>query len=330
MKISRLTKGLVASLALLVGIMSGRADYSATILADNPIHYWPLAESATNQAAADLGNPGGNPGTYTDQNNVGGITLGQSVTPTLIGDTCATFSGANGVFVNAGLFHPGDNMTVEAWVKVGTSPGGNIRSVLARWDGSYELDVDQSNFGRLVVENDDGDTAVVSSLTPLIPGQWHHLVGIFDQGVAAVYLDGVLGATNLLGGVLNDLGNNTPDQVLIGNTRNGNTGNGWYGSIAKVAVYNYGLTPQQIQTHYTNGVPNVAPALAQQPAVLVQWPSLPGTFRLQVTSSLSSPNWTTPDASSALTPDGVTLEQVFTPSTLVQFFRSVSTNAVQP
>ena len=327
---NKLTIGLVASLALLAGITSVRADYSAIIIADNPVHYWPLAESSTNQAAADLGNPGGNPGTYTDANATGGLALGQPTTPTLIGDTCAKFSGANGIFVDAGLFHPGDNITVEAWIQVGTTPGGNIRSIIARWDGSYELDVDGNNFGRLVVQNDSTVTAVVSSVTPLIPGQWHHLVGVFDQGVASVYLDGVLGATNALGGVLHNIGNNTPDRVLIANTRSGSTGNAWYGSIAKVAVYGYGLTSLQIQSHYTNGVPGVAPALARQSAVLVKWGALPGNYALQTASSLGSPNWAGSDASSALTPDGTILEQVFAAPAVDQFFRSVSTNAVQP
>lgn len=327
---SKLTLGLVASLALLAGAMSVRADYSAVIIADNPIHFWPLAESSTNQAAADLGNPGGNPGTYTDANATGGLTLDQPTTPTLIGDTGASFSGANGIFVDAGLFNPGDNMTVEAWVQVGTAPGANIRSIIARWDGSYELDVDGNNYGRLVVQNNSTVTAVVASVTPMIPGQWHHLVGVFDQGMASVYLDGVLGATNALGGVLHNIGNNTPDRVLIANTRSGSTGNAWYGSIAKVAVYGYGLSPQQIQTHYTNGVPNVAPALDRQPAVLVQWLALPGSCALQTASSLSSPNWAAFSASTPLTPDGSTLEQVIPASAANQFFRTVSTNAVQP
>jgi len=326
---NKLSIGLVAALAILAGVTSVRADYSAIVLNDNPIHFWVLGESSTNQPAADIGTPGGNPGTYTDLNNVNGLLLGQPTTPALIGDTCASFDGLNGVFVDVGLFYPGASVTVEAWVKVGVGAVGNIRSIIARWDGCFELDVDGNNYGRFIVRNDTNGIATVSSLIPLIPGQWHHVVGVFENGVVSVYRDSVLGGTNALGGSLQNVGP-SPDRVLIGNTRTGSTGNVWIGDIAKVAVYNYGLTPQQVLTHYTGGVPGVAPVLTQQPALTIRWPSLPGNYSLQAADSLSNPNWTSTAATPVLTPDATAFEQVIPTASAGQFYRTVSTNAIQP
>src|SRR6266404_2992446 len=107
--------GQVASLILLGQVTSALADYSSVILADNPIHYWRLEESITSQPAADTGATPTNAGVYT-----GGVTLGQPTAPTLLGGTCALFDGANGTFVDLGLFHPGDSASFEAWVNMAT------------------------------------------------------------------------------------------------------------------------------------------------------------------------------------------------------------------
>src|SRR5438132_1993159 len=144
----RLSLGLVASMILLGEATSVLAYYSSVVLADHPIHYWRLEETLTSEQAADAGSPGGNPGRYT-----GGVTLGQTTEPLIIGGTCAAFDGANGSFVDLGLFHPGDSATFEAWVNLATDASTTVKAVIARWDGSYELDTNGVDVGYIVVMN---------------------------------------------------------------------------------------------------------------------------------------------------------------------------------
>src|ERR1700722_14388606 len=54
---------LAAATALMLAAASGRADYQSTVLADNPIGYWPLSlydANATNGIATDLSGNGDN------------------------------------------------------------------------------------------------------------------------------------------------------------------------------------------------------------------------------------------------------------------------------
>ena len=131
--------------ALLGVIVPG--DYAQTVMADAPIHYYRFEETSAAQPAADLGTPGGRNGIYT-----GGITLNQSTAPMELG-SAARFNGSVGTFVNLGNFHPGNSVTIEAWVQLdpsaASSPG--YHAIIARWDGSYELDFAPGDVPNLVV-----------------------------------------------------------------------------------------------------------------------------------------------------------------------------------
>jgi len=91
---------------------------------------------------------------------------------------------------------------------------------VARWDGSYELDIMTDERSQLVVRNPGGGIGSGFSPSTISRARWHHFVGIFSGGVATLWIDGVKGADLNLGGVLQNAGP-VPDRVMIGATRDG-------------------------------------------------------------------------------------------------------------
>ena len=76
-------------------------------------------------------------------------------------------------------------------------------------------------------------------------------VGVFDAGQVTVYLDGVAGApVSTVTAVLQNAGP-VPDRLLLGATRTGMVPNSfnWTGLLDEIAIYDYALTPAQIQAY---------------------------------------------------------------------------------
>jgi hypothetical protein len=262
--------------------------YSANVLSDAPIHYYRLGESSTTQPAADAGTPGGRNGTY-----LGGITLGQPTAPLQLGNA-ARLNGSPGTLVDLGLFHPGNAVTLEAWANLDPADTQSYHIVAGRWDGSYELDFAPGEFANFNVRRDGNGFGQAIGAAPSSRGQWHHLVGIFSAGIATIYVDGVKGSEQNIGGVLQNAGP-SPDRVMIGATRSGTVNSfNWMGLIDEVAIYSHPLSPDRILAHYHAGLP--PPLLTINAAGEISWPALPAGSVLQVTESLTEPVlWRTDD-----------------------------------
>jgi hypothetical protein len=259
------------------------ATYSAAVLAASPIHYYPLNET-NGTTAADLGSLATSGGVYD-----GGITLGQPSGAGLLG-LAPHFDGKPGTFVDLGLFHPGDSVTVEAWVNLDSdAPVGTFNSFVARWDGSYELDFAAGEVANLWVRNDSNATGDAAAASSAARGQWHYIVGEFSGGVASIWVDGVKGSQGNTGGVLQNAGP-TPDRVLIGATRDGTINSfNFKGFIADVAFYDHALSSGQIRSHYNTVTLSSAPTLGIQRAVMLSWPTFPPGYVLQAASNAAGP-----------------------------------------
>ena len=91
------------------------------------------------------------------------------------------------------LFPGGDELTIEAWFKPASFPGGH--PPIAR-KGS----VPESGWGfdtpggkiRGFVYTAPGDPAVTQGATPMKVGTWHHLAMVYDGSEIRIYLDGEL------------------------------------------------------------------------------------------------------------------------------------------
>ena len=284
-----------APVALTVGAAPVYGSYFETVSWDLPIHYYPLDETAAG-IAIDYGTSAGPGGT-----DLGGITPDQAALSPYLG-RCRHFDGTAGTFVDLGLFHPGNAVSVEAWVRLDSdATRDGWSAIVARWDGSYELDFNShgSDLGNFVVRNDADAVGIPAAPAPSAREQWHHLVGVFTNGVATVYVDGVQGAVVNMGGVLRDAGP-LPDRVLIGATRDGTIpGGAWNfkGFIDEVAIYDYALSAGQVRAHYRAPL-NVSPKRMLPPTPtangwLLRFEGLPGyTYRLQRTTVLGG-SWDT-------------------------------------
>ena len=257
------------------------ASFKEAVVADKPIHYYPLDET-NGTVAADLGSQASGGGTYT-----GGITLGQPLALTQLGKAAAFFDGQDGSFVDLGLFHPGNSVTLEAWANMATDAAANYKAIVARWDGSYEMDANPTDVGNLVIRNETDAFGLVATAKAFQRGQWYHIASVFDNGVLTIFLNGEQGTSQTIGGVLQDLGRNTPDRVFIGATRTGVFC--WRGSIAQVAIYDKGLSAAQIRAHYRAALPAEGPTMSIERAVVVSWPNFPPGYTLQSASSLQTP-----------------------------------------
>ena len=215
--------------------------YENTILSDNPIHYWRFEETSGRTAQATVGS---RDGTYW-----GGYTLGEISAYTNLGNA-VRLDGFNNTHIALGTpIHPGNSISVEAWFNLDPSSINTFSPIIARWDGSYELDINNStnpSLGQgkanMVVSSTTGTPGFAVSNNPVSKGEWHHIVGVFEgvsdggSGGITIFVDGIQGTTTTIGGNLEDLGG---DDGLwyIGRTRSPNSGFAWDGLLDEVAIY---------------------------------------------------------------------------------------------
>jgi Concanavalin A-like lectin/glucanases superfamily len=261
------------------------ATYGAAVLADQPIHYYPLNETGGTMAA-DLGSLATTGGTYN-----GGFTLGQPTgEPSLGFRTCVRFDGQPGTYVDLGLFHLGQSMTAEAWVNLDPSANHSpsYHEIVGRVP-TFVLDFSPGDDVQYVAWDPNGGQAAAITKSPALRGQWHYLVGEWDgsSSNATVWVDGVQGPV-VAGPGLADAGP-TPDRALIAGSRDGtNSSFNFKGLIAQVAIYTNALSPAQIRAHFRSAVPP-EPPLISEPVVALSWSSLPPGFVLQAGTSVAGP-----------------------------------------
>lgn len=151
-----------------------------------------------------------------------------------------------------------DDLTVEAWVKPQSASQLAKAGIVARGaDGteSFALDVSPLGAYRFLAS---GFAATVST-TPLVAGQWTHVVGVFDSGAAkaTLYLNGTAAAVAT--GASRTL--NSGEKVSIGNRR---TASGYtlpfLGAIDSVRLIHRALTAAEVRADYTGSfVSSVTP-----------------------------------------------------------------------
>jgi hypothetical protein len=227
--------------------------YQEIVTGDGPLHYWRFEEAAVGDPAKD--EQGNRDGAY-----VGGITLGEDSSIPALGKA-ARFDGEDNTHVALGEpLHPGDSVSIEAWVNLDEDVTTGFAPVMARWGGSYELDFNMSQEyrGNMVVQGNG--VVVPKTEQPLALGSWHHVVGIFfgdadgGAGTATIFLDGVQGEQIVDGGNLAD-GGGDDGLWYIGRTRAPDSGFAWKGLLDEVAVYDRALTSEEIMEHYELGKP---------------------------------------------------------------------------
>lgn len=240
---------LAASLGPVAALTDLAVDYYAIVLADSPIHYWPLDETS-GTVATDL--VGARDGTYS-----GGVTLG--ATGLVAGSTAVEFDGVDGT-VELGSTTtaddisgiPTDALTWEFWLR--RDAVANIQRLVNRASngntlGGYSIGVYTS--GEIWVNVDSGTDAGINIPVNLALATTYHLAVTIDNSGAtaaiAVYVDGALADT---GNCSRDLGEATVDMFLSGGP---GSNTDWDGALQHIAVYDYVLSPTQIADHHAAG-----------------------------------------------------------------------------
>jgi hypothetical protein len=218
--------------------------YDQIVNADGPQAYWRLGEAAGTAKSVDSSGQSNN-GTFT------GVTLGGA--GAIAGNTAMTTSTTTGRMVGEKGYSFPQQFTIEAWVKQsGVGRGGRIigfSNGKTQSSGMSDRMLYMRTNGSIVFGVNDGSQRTLTSPSGKNDGQWHHVVGTFDNGMMKLYVDGVLSGSALVG----------PASLYYGWWRLGyDLTNSWPGGgatqtgmgIDEAAVYPYALTPLQVQTHF--------------------------------------------------------------------------------
>ncbi len=279
--------GPATSMVWTASVIAPPAPYPQTVLALNPIGYWRLNDINLDGADNNNGDNGyicndyvgGNNGIYTN------VELGQSgYNPTADpSDTCADFGldndgnqtdfGNEDVNSITGINFGSPSgasvaFTVEAWVN-GYQPTYDGGIATLGWGGGgeqFDLDTganDPAHDFRFFIRDASGTVHGVNSTNVPLFGTWYHLVGVVDEisnQDVAFYIDGQLVGTASLpsgSGILS-----STYLMSIGAraaTETTSLEDQFEGEINDVAIFNYALSPVQVENEYIAGGGTNAP-----------------------------------------------------------------------
>jgi len=249
--------------------------YRLTVLGDKPSGFWRLDD--THGTAADVS------GNLLNGTVSGGVTVAQPGALT-DGDFAMAFDGLTGAITGStsNLLDPGlGSLSVEGWVKLGTSGGSPASSWLCVHKGGGSVGSAGWGFGEgnntsaFGWRFSDGTHAVIANYTlPVgyrpqdLVGRWAHVVVIFDRttNTFRVYVNGVRQSTEpSIAAVTGSVGG--AGQLGIG------TGaGGWLqlGGLDDVAIYQSVLTDQQVANHFQTALSG-NPFIGTQPGYQGYW-----------------------------------------------------------
>ncbi len=251
------------------------ADYASTVLSDNPLGYWRLAESGGATAGDASGN--GRDLTYSLFTPAG---YGQ--TGAIVGDADTALRlipNPPNVALGSPSSHPtivspnttdfgfalGESFSLEYWIKV--APGntstagagiitkGYDSAQSTPWYLSRYNDADANTVDFFLRDATNGNRSVRAT-TNVTDDRWHHVVGVYDSAAAEIriFVDGAQeGATGAV--AVNPYGANA-QPLTIGNHFN----RGLDGLIDEVAIYGSALNAVQVASHYFEGSGATPPA----------------------------------------------------------------------
>jgi autotransporter-associated beta strand protein len=222
--------------------------YESTVLNDRPLAFYPLDPSVDTSAIAYDWSGNGNNGVYTGAS--GQITAGPNANipnaSIFSGSTFANLSAE----ANANLLNFGGQITLEAWVQP-ANVTTSLQDILAKgYDGNQNDD-------EIVIRQDDatytgnGGSGGVAQV-----GTWAHVVSTYDGTNWNTYVNGSLVAQS-------QSSTGAPyfvDPWSIGDGSVSGNGRWFTGNLSQVALYDYGLTPEQVLTHYLAGEYGVTPS----------------------------------------------------------------------
>jgi hypothetical protein len=291
--------------------------YGALVAADKPVAFWELNEPSGSSTAVDA--VGSFNGTYTfavtnsvaDTSSIlfgvtGGVPDDTNTAVGLVSPTPGT--GGTGGTIQipwAPELNPDIPWSVETWIQPTSlgANGGDYRLVLS---SSYNQGTGAGPTSGWYIYQQPSDTfafvpqpanAFVTAGSIAV-GNWYHLVVTDDGTNFNFYINGVLATAPFPASSANFVANGdgiNPDGTVelggLGNAmfaigeRSDAAFNTFQGNVEDTAVYNYALTPHQIQSHFLNAVSLSITQSGKN--VILNWPA--GTGTLQQSANVAGP-----------------------------------------
>jgi hypothetical protein len=288
MKAARTIAMLFALGTLVAACGVAKASYIAAVLADNPIGYWRLGESAGATQAQDetsYNRP-------LDYNGFSNPDYGQPGAIVADLDTAMRFTTARPTIASPNTtdfgFASGQSFSLEYWIRV--APGNASSTDAGVVDKGYDSAQARpwylsrynraSNGGNGMVDfylrNTAGTSRYVlsTSSVPLNDDEWHHVVGVYDSADAQVrlYVDAVYqGAAT---GVPQAAYGTNSRRFIVGNHLN----RAFDGQVDELALYAVALdnldgiggvdSDNRVFAHYQAAF---APAIIPEPSTFLVW-----------------------------------------------------------
>ncbi len=242
---------ILAALGLtLCAAAQAQTPYQSVVLGDAPLAYYALNPGADGTSTAPDLTTNGNDG------QASGISAGMG--PSEYITNAAYFDGAAAIDLSLGS-NPGaldfaGPITLEAWAQPSSSSlfgdivakgydATSYAEIVLRVNGPYGANYYGSS-------GTAGETGGVQSTN------WSHIVLSSDGTNCSLYQNGVLVSQS--GDTKGSV--EFSDDWMIGDGSSAGNGRLFDGNIAEVAIYNYGLTPSQVLTHYYIGMVNSYPS----------------------------------------------------------------------
>lgn len=194
-------------------------------------------------------------------NNLLGI-ISNSVTPSSdrngLTNRALNFPGIAGQVVrlpNSPLLKPGSDISISGWFKMPTIQwmiAVFTKNMWMSYFTAYSITIQQAGSDyrfRCYRQNGTGDN-VVTSLTPIQPNVWYHVVFCISETNMALYVNGALEAT--LQNTITNFNFDGSRNVILGGTNESNFDRPYTGIIDNVRFYNRMLTSTEVLALYTS------------------------------------------------------------------------------
>ena len=149
---------------------------------------------------------------------------------------------------NYPALNPTTELTIESWVNFDANSDdfifekGNVNTQYSLFSHSTDIVFRTYHSGDVTYHTQNPAKSTVG----VVNGQWHHIVGSWDGSTKRIYIDGILKDS------VSKSGNLITQTTGAAIGRFGGTSTGYFfgGKIAKVSVYNKGLSASEVLQNY--------------------------------------------------------------------------------